>query len=69
MTDTGASLPLDASAVAVRSDPWRASDVLALLARCFLGGFFIYMGLHKALHPVEFLKLLRQYDVLTLICC
>jgi uncharacterized membrane protein YphA (DoxX/SURF4 family) len=26
---------------------------------------FFYMGLHKTLHPVEFLKLVRQYDVLS----
>jgi uncharacterized membrane protein YphA (DoxX/SURF4 family) len=38
--------------------------VLILIARCVLGGVFIYMGLHKALHPVEFLKLVRQYEVL-----
>src|SRR6185503_3269060 len=29
-----------------------------------LGGMFLYMGLSKALHPVEFLKLVRQYDLL-----
>ena len=38
--------------------------VLILVARCVLGAVFIYMGLHKALHPVEFLKLVRQYEVL-----
>lgn len=38
--------------------------LLILLARCVLGAVFIYMGLHKALHPVEFLKLIRQYEVL-----
>lgn len=37
--------------------------VVALLARWFLGGLFIYMGLNKALHPVEFLKLVRQYEL------
>jgi uncharacterized membrane protein YphA (DoxX/SURF4 family) len=41
-----------------------ASQVLAMAARWILGALFVYMGLHKALHPVEFLKLLRQYDVL-----
>ncbi len=25
---------------------------------------FLYMGLNKALHPIEFLKLVRQYDML-----
>ena len=42
----------------------RASDLLTVIARCLVGGAFIYMGLSKALHPVEFLKLVRQYDVL-----
>ena len=31
---------------------------LALLARWILGGIFVYMGLVKAAHPVDFLKLL-----------
>lgn len=35
----------------------------AVLARWFLGALFIYMGLNKALHPVEFLKLVRQYEL------
>jgi len=42
----------------------RAAEVFAVLARWFLGGMFLYLGLSKALHPVEFLKLVRQYDVL-----
>ena len=41
-----------------------APDLAALLARWLIGGLFIYMGLNKALHPVEFLKLVRQYDIL-----
>jgi uncharacterized membrane protein YphA (DoxX/SURF4 family) len=41
----------------------RACDVAALAARWLLGGVFIYMGLNKALHPVEFLKLVRQYNI------
>jgi len=32
-------------------------------ARWILGGLFIYMGLNKALHPVDFLKLVRQYEL------
>jgi uncharacterized membrane protein YphA (DoxX/SURF4 family) len=40
-----------------------ALAVATVLARWFLGAFFIYMGLNKALHPVEFLKLVRQYDL------
>ena len=43
---------------------WRTADALSVLARCLLGGLFIYMGLNKALHPVEFLKLVRQYEAL-----
>jgi uncharacterized membrane protein YphA (DoxX/SURF4 family) len=52
------------SADASLSDSWRTSDVLGLLARLVLATLFIYMGLNKALHPVEFLKLVRQYDAL-----
>ena len=40
------------------------ADIATVLARWFLGGVFIYLGLNKALHPVEFLKLVRQYDVI-----
>jgi putative oxidoreductase len=43
---------------------WRTQDVLVVLARWLLGGLFLYMGLSKALQPVEFLKLIREYDVL-----
>ena len=37
---------------------------VALLARVGLGVVFISMGLPKALEPVEFLKLVRAYDLL-----
>jgi uncharacterized membrane protein YphA (DoxX/SURF4 family) len=40
-----------------------AMDACAVLARWLLGAVFLYMGLSKALHPVDFLKLLRQYDL------
>ena len=40
-------------------------DVVAVLARWLLGGLFLYMGLSKALHPVEFLKLVRQYEMVS----
>jgi uncharacterized membrane protein YphA (DoxX/SURF4 family) len=40
-----------------------AADIFAVLARWLLGAAFLYLGLNKALHPVEFLKLLRQYDL------
>jgi uncharacterized membrane protein YphA (DoxX/SURF4 family) len=42
----------------------RAAEVFAVLARWLLGAMFLYMGLNKVLHPIEFLKLVRQYDVL-----
>jgi uncharacterized membrane protein YphA (DoxX/SURF4 family) len=43
-----------------------ARDAAAVLARWWLGGVFIYMGLHKAVpHPEYFLKLVRQYDMVT----
>ena len=34
-----------------------------MLARWLVGMFFIYLGLNKALHPVDFLKLVRQYEL------
>jgi len=37
---------------------------MSIAARWVLGGLFLYMGLSKALHPIEFLKLVRQYDLL-----
>jgi uncharacterized membrane protein YphA (DoxX/SURF4 family) len=47
-------------------EPWswrrNALDLAAVLARWLLGASFLYLGLNKALHPVEFLKLVRQYE-------
>ena len=40
-----------------------AVDVATMLVRWLLGAYFLYMGLNKALHPVEFLKLVHQYDL------
>jgi len=40
-----------------------AFEIAAVLARWGIGLLFLYMGLNKALHPVEFLKLVRQYDI------
>ena len=40
-----------------------AADAASVLARWLLAAVFIYMGLSKALDPVAFLKLLRQYDL------
>lgn len=41
----------------------KTPDLAAMLARWLLGGLFLYMGLSKALQPVEFLKLVREYNV------
>jgi len=32
-------------------------------ARWILGAVFVYMGLNKAMHPVDFLKVIRQYEM------
>ena len=37
--------------------------VATVLARWVLGALFVYMGMNKALHPVDFLKLVHQYDL------
>ena len=42
---------------------FNAVDVAAVLARWLLGALFVYMGLTKALHPEQFLNLLREYDL------
>jgi uncharacterized membrane protein YphA (DoxX/SURF4 family) len=39
-------------------------EVTSVLARLILGGLFAYMGLAKALDPVAFLKLVREYDLM-----
>src|SRR5258705_6716829 len=43
----------------------RLADSIAVLARWVLGVLFVYMGLKKALHPAEFLNLVRQYDMVS----
>ncbi len=40
-----------------------AAAWLPVLVRWLLGACFIYMGLNKAVHPEDFLKLVRQYDL------
>lgn len=40
-------------------------ELAAVAARWIVGGLFIYMGMNKALHPVDFLKLTRDYDLVT----
>jgi uncharacterized membrane protein YphA (DoxX/SURF4 family) len=49
--------------MALSSRNLMALDAGTVLARWFLGGMFVYMGLHKALDPVEFLKQVRQYEM------
>ncbi len=39
------------------------SPLLSLLARLILGGTFVWMGWSKVSAPVEFLKLVRQYEM------
>jgi putative oxidoreductase len=38
-------------------------ELAAFAARGLLGGLFLYMGLSKALHPVDFLKLVHEYEI------
>lgn len=45
--------------------PSAGMELLGALVRWGLGALFIYMGLNKALHPVDFLKLVREYDVVS----
>ena len=40
-------------------------EIVCVLARWVMGALFIYMGLHKALDPEAFLKLVRQYDAVS----
>ena len=40
-----------------------ALEVIGVLARIGMGLLFLYMGLNKALNPVDFLNLVRQYDM------
>lgn len=51
----------------MNTEPWswrrNALNLAAVLARWFLGILFLYMGLNKALHPVEFLKLVREDEL------
>ncbi len=41
----------------------KPAEFAGIAARWIVGGLFIYMGLNKALHPADFLKLVRQYDL------
>ena len=37
---------------------------LPVILRLFVGGYFIYAGIHKAVDPIDFLKALRTYGAL-----
>jgi uncharacterized membrane protein YphA (DoxX/SURF4 family) len=52
---------MKASASCAENCVW--GNAAGLLARWILGALFVYMGLNKAVDPVEFLKLVRQYDL------
>jgi uncharacterized membrane protein YphA (DoxX/SURF4 family) len=43
----------------------KVTDYGGLLARWLLGGLFVYMGLTKAVHPEQFLKLVHQYQMVS----
>jgi uncharacterized membrane protein YphA (DoxX/SURF4 family) len=47
------------------SDRPKWSQTTAVAARWALGGLFIYMGLHKVADPVNFLKLVREYHLVS----
>lgn len=55
---------ISAATEAPRAIRVRWGEIAAVAARWLVGGMFVYLGLSKALHPVEFLKLVRQYDAL-----
>jgi len=40
-------------------------EMLAVLGRWALGLLFIYMGWKKAMHPADFLTLVRQYEMVS----
>lgn len=42
---------------------WCPSQVMLVAARWLLGAMFLYLGWKKAMDPVGFLKLVRQYGV------
>lgn len=46
-----------------RLPAWLHAESVSLVARGVLGGLFVVMGLNKALDPVAFLKLVRQYQI------
>ena len=52
------------NSAAGKGTPWGRTDYCALAGRLILGSVFFYLGLVKAIDPIGFLKLLRQFDVM-----
>src|SRR5438045_1276459 len=52
----------EAAPAVVQSRSW--TEPAAVIIRCLLGVVFVTMGMQKILHPVEFLKLVRDYDLI-----
>lgn len=52
------------SAPAPSPTPWSPGQIALFAARCFLGALFLYLGWKKAMDPVGFLKLVRQYNAI-----
>jgi uncharacterized membrane protein YphA (DoxX/SURF4 family) len=42
---------------------WLNHELVGFAARWIMGIIFVYMGLNKAVHPVDFLKVLREYNM------
>jgi putative oxidoreductase len=59
--------PITVASGLARPEPKASATatIALLLARLILGVVFAYMGVHKVLHPVEFLKLVKQYELVT----
>ena len=53
--------PVNSAPIHPTRTNWR--DLLLTVARWAIGASFIYMGLVKAMHPADFLKLVRQYHL------
>ena len=51
-----------AAAQAEPRKPGRLQKLVPVAARWILGAVFVYMGTVKALHPIDFLKLIREYQ-------
>jgi uncharacterized membrane protein YphA (DoxX/SURF4 family) len=43
---------------------WTPGQIALVAARWFLGALFLYLGWKKAMDPVGFLKLVRQYNAI-----